>query len=1349
MPEHAPRNDAAFHRPPRAFPPPVPADQITIAPPPTLTERMGEGWMTALFPVIGSLGLFAFALVYKNTLFLYIACAMVALSLLFAVGLRWSQRRSGRKTARKQRRRYREYLASQESRLEHIARLQLASALRRHPDPQRLPAIGARRDHLWERRPGDADFLSVRAGRGAVRHAARPHVDLGHNPLAEYEPALLDEVRDSVDIWGTVADVPVAVALRAAPVLAVVGPQERAAACVRAMLVQLATWHAPSDLRLAVAHLGRAEQWDWCKWLPHVRTETTGGDGLLLPRIAVADGEAALSALLDEHVAPRLDQLRTLASVTARSGPAEIDAPRLVLVVEGLHPADPRARLALLREVLAHGRALRVALICTVEQPGDEPAETSARLRLAGAASRPATLEETGPAGYVQEGVAVDEVALDAAEAIARLLAPVRLQEHTAAGAVDPSDGLLGLLGLPSIDALDPRREWARRPRSLALRATIGAGSSGERLQLDLKQAAEGGMGPHGLIIGATGSGKSELLRTLVTSLALAHPPDELSFVFVDFKGGAAFADLEALPHTAGMITNLQSDLRLVDRMHAALHGEQERRQRMLREAGNVDDVIAYRRLRERDASLPPLPDLLVVIDEFGELLASRPDYIDLFVAIGRVGRSLGIHLLFSSQRFDEGRLRGLESHLRYRICLRTYSAVESKGVLGTPDAYILPPEPGLGYLKVDTSVYERFQATLVAEPRAARTTPGARRAVVVPFGGGGRTTAAELGPVPSKQAEPAAAPVVSPGTDDLRRIVGRLCDAWTAGPVHQVWSPPLEPLVALDAVATTPAFWQRAGSPAPAQISATVGTVDLPREQRTEPLVLDLAGTAGHLAVVGAPQSGKSTLLRTLVLDLARTHTPAELQVLAIDLGGGLLRGLGALPHVGAVAGKADRELVQRIIARARGELEAREAAFRRLGLDSMADVHARRVAGEEAPCGHLVLIVDGWAALRRDFQDLDYAIEELLGAGLTYGLHIVVSASRWAEMRPSVSDHLGSRLELRLNDPIESELGRHAADALPDGMPGRGLARGGLEFQAALPRLDAVGSVDDLGPALESAAAAIAACWNGPPAAPVLVLPPVVEPHELSSAGGVGVAIGVEEEGLATVALDLSGPDAHLLVLGDGESGRTNLLRAFVCGLDAGGAGGARVVLLDPRRTLADVAGLACVETYATTATGAAQAANTLAATARERAEAVESAGGGAVPGPPLYLVVDDYDLLAGPGGNPLAPLTAVLARGRDIGLHVVLARRVAGVTRASFEPFLQQLLELRTPGLLLSGDPAEGPLLDGHRAAPLPAGRARLVRRGKRAVLVQTVLAPPASQQPSGLVPRRLKLATGGMS
>jgi len=234
---------------------------------------------------------------------------------------------------------------------------------------------------------------------------------------------------------------------------------------------------------------------------------------------------------------------------------------------------------------------------------------------------------------------------------------------------------------------------------------------------VDLKEAALGGDGPHGMVIGATGSGKSELLRTVVTGLALSHPPDLLAFVLVDFKGGAAFAGLNELPHVAGMITNLADDLALVDRMHAALFGEMRRRQELLKQAGNLASVRDYHRRRSAGAPLQPLPYLLLIVDEFGELLASRPDFIDLFVAVGRLGRSLGMHLLLSSQQLEEGRLRGLEGHLSYRIALRTFSAQESRSVLGVPDAYELPPVPGSGYLKVGTRVYTRFRAAIVSQP--------------------------------------------------------------------------------------------------------------------------------------------------------------------------------------------------------------------------------------------------------------------------------------------------------------------------------------------------------------------------------------------------------------------------------------------------------------------------------------------------------------------------------------------------------------------------------------------------------------------------------------------------------
>jgi S-DNA-T family DNA segregation ATPase FtsK/SpoIIIE len=793
------------------------------------------------------------------------------------------------------------------------------------------------------------------------------------------------------------------------------------------------------------------------------------------------------------------------------------------------------------------------------------------------------------------------------------------------------------------------------------------------------------------------------------------------------------------LPHVAGTITNLQDDLAMVDRMHAALFGEQRRRQELLRAAGNLASIRDYHQLAADGEDLQPLPFLLVIVDEFSELLASRPEFIDLFVAIGRLGRSLGMHLLFASQRLDEGRLRGLESHLSYRIGLRTFSAAESRAVLGVPDAHELPAIPGSAYLKVDPAVFERFKAAMVSDPYRRRDAdqdrprPAPAASFPAQRRSGGGQTARTFAEHPDGEARSASVMDVA---------VARLAPA--APRVHQVWLPPLAPAIPLDRLLPVLEPGEAGGLLAPgwspgARLSVPLGVLDRPQDQLQVPLVADFAGATGHLAVVGSPQSGKSTLLRTLVASFILSHRPQEAQVYCVDLGGGALQAVAGAPHVASVTGRHDPERVRRVIGTVQALLDDREQLFLAKGIDSVQTFRALRdrdqLEGDDL--GDVFLVLDNWAAIRQEFEDLEPVVVDLAARGLGYGIHLVVAANRWLDIRPNLRDSIGGRVELRLADPLDSEIGRKEAANVPVGVPGRGLTLDRLHFQTALPRIDGQAGAAGLQEALEDLVGRVKAAWRGPTVRPVHVLPASLRYDELPTPAedaAPGVPIGVAETDLAPVHLDLCGADPHLVVFGDGESGKTTLLRSYVRGLTARQPPSrAKLLVVDYRRTLLEAVDDDHLAGYA----GAAPAATEMLA---ELHEVLERRLPGADltvdqlrsrswwTGPEVYVVVDDYDLVAAPSGNPLLALLDFLAQGRDVGVHLVLARRVGGAARALYEPVLQRVKELGSPGIILSGDPEEGPLLGPYRAMPRVPGRGLLVRRQHRSVLLQAPWLPP---------------------
>ncbi|GCE10536.1 type VII secretion protein EccCb [Tengunoibacter tsumagoiensis] len=1344
-----------FYRPARAYTEVLPSEQIVILAPPMLVPAQSgfANWMQFLMPVVGSMGSMVFMFAYRsNPLMIVAGVTMMICSIGGGIGMGIVRRSTQKRQTKQNSELYCSYLAQSRTRLRTIETRQRQVSTRLYPPYPQLAQQVHERLYLWERRPEDADFLDVRIGLGPVPLVSRVMVGVDPNPMVQYMPELKALADSLVNEYLYLDDMPASIALRNVGVLTICGERARTRSLLHAIICQILAFQSPEDVRcLAYFPVLATRQWSWLKWAPHVRRlrqikaeKKNAPDPLCL----LANSTEELRDLLQQQIKPELDRRRRLLEDREKSQQlklSDVTRPHIILAIDGFLPHGPLAQIVELDDILQDAARLGVTVICLVDEISHEPAQVHARLSISSVGRL--NYEELHLGGRRLESLLPDTIERRICEQIARSLAPLSLGEANAQQDLARDVRLLDLLKFPSADTLHARDSWKPRERADLLRVPLGVRADGEPLILDLKEAADKGMGPHGLVVGATGSGKSELLRTMIISLAVTHDPQMVNFVLIDFKGGASFADFAALPHVAGIITNLQGDLTLVDRVYNSLLGEQQRRQRMLHEAGNLDNIKQYQAKWRLTPDMEPMPHLVIIADEFAELIANRPDFLDLFVTMGRVGRSLGIHLLFATQRIEEGRIRGLEGHLRYRICLRTFSASESSSVLGKPDAYYLPSAPGIGYFKVDTDTYHMFKTALISLPFVPVREQASPLTRIRDFTATGKLVKHQ----PQVAISSIATAIMAEEPSDLHTemdvVIGRLAASQTlqqAQSVHQVWLPPLSKALPLYEVLDR---LEGRGTNAPfGLLNVPLGLLDLPLLQAQEPLWLDFSGSGGHLALVGAPQTGKSTFLRTLVTSFMLTHTPRDVQLYCIDLGGGLLRVFEAAPHVGVVCGKSDRDKVRRVIRQMRKIIEDREFLFREHSIDSMNTFRTRRQAGElsEIPFGDVFLIIDNFALFVQEF-DMETEIAELIANGLTYGVHIILATNRWAEIRTKLRDNIGTRLELRLNDPSDSEFGKATAQTIPVGVPGRGINKEKLQYQVALPLVESIATenlvqVGAAQQALEAFIERVRADWKGEVAPPIRLLPPLVKIQELpepSAEQPAGIPLGLEEFRLDPISIDLIGGGPHFMILGDSESGKTTLLRTWMRGIEQRYTPDqVKFAIIDYRKmlvdfvdskhlltyvynpqTLAECLGNFQVDLQKRMKTGADQPLNKLRTVQRWS-------------GRHYFLFIDDYDSLSNsPSTSPIGPLVDFLLSGRDIGFHVIIARRVGGMSRAAFESAIQRLREMGTAALVMSGDPQEGRIMHGIGATQLPAGRGYLVQPKQPPTLVQIAYSEPA--------------------
>ncbi|MED5801449.1 type VII secretion protein EccCa [Gordonia sp. Z-3] len=1349
-----------FVRRPRITPPRMPGGELNLQPPPDVPRVVPGNMLLKLLPVVmvvAVVGMIALMFVtggrniLSNPLFMMFPLMMLmSMFGMFAAGGRGGGKRAAE--LNEERKDYFRYLGQTRQQVLETVTAQRAAATWSHPDPTSLlDVIGTRR--MWERRPTDSDFARARIGLGTQRLATRlmpPET----GPLEDIEPVSMVALRRFSRTYSSVHRLPTTVSLRGFPAVNIEGARQETRDLVRAMIVELCAFHGPDHLHVAIITGDPAgEAWDWAKWLPHVGHPTlrdgVGAMRMIYPTLA--DFENSMATDLLER------------GRFSRSAPPTPGRAHLVVVLDDGHVAGD--------ERLINDAGMEGVTVLDLTAPPDGLAARRG-LQLV---VRNAKVSARSAAG-VEEIADMDSLSIPEAETLARRMARYRLATAAALAnleseATSSDPGLPALLGIHDATRFDPAVGWRGRTGRDRLRVPIGITPDGVPVDLDIKESAHGGMGPHGLCIGATGSGKSEFLRTLVLAMLATHSPSELNFVLVDFKGGATFLGLESAPHVAAIITNLEQELSMVDRMKDALSGEMNRRQELLRSAGNFANVSEYERARASGVRLEPLPALFIVVDEFSELLAQKPDFAELFVAIGRLGRSLHIHLLLASQRLEEGKLRGLDSHLSYRIGLKTFSANESRSVLGVPDAYHLPSVPGSGYLKCDSAEPVRFNTSYVSGPYHP---PLAADGVIddgpVYNGPRGRMKVFTALPVPlddgatsasvldQAQAlldeEPPAEPDTPSYDDPAAASVPTLLDTLVARmtghgpPAHEVWLKPLNESPTVDHLVGR-RDWSTPGGAG--NLRLAVGHVDRPYDQRRDMQVLDLTGAAGNVAVVGGPQSGKSTAVRTIIMSAAATHTPEQVQFYCLDFGGGSLSTIAGLPHVGSVASRGDMDAVRRTVAEVAAIVRNRELLFSRMGIESMRDYRARRAdwfagRGADDPLavdrhGDVFLVIDGIGVLRNELDFLEEQVTTIVSQGLSYGVHVIVTATRWAEVRPAVKDLMGSRIELKLGDAMDSEMGRRAAALVPHNRPGRGLTPDELHMLIALPRLDGVSVAETLPAGVQDAVDKLAAAYRGREAMAVRKLGAQIAQRDVDSlVADAGlelvanqVAVGVGELELAPVVLDFT-TQPHFMVFSDVEHGKTTLLRNIVGGLVRNSTPDeVKIVFVDYRRTMLGIIDSDHLGGYASSANKAGPMMTQLAEilTARLPPEDVtpqQLRDRSYYTGADVYLVVDDYDMVATASGNPLFPIVELAAHARDIGFHIILARRSGGVGRAMFDPLIGRLKDLSCDMLLMSGDRDEGYITGRVRMQQLIPGRGELVSRTRPQEMIQVGYVEP---------------------
>ena len=1020
------------------------------------------------------------------------------------------------------REKYGAYINDQKARIESVAKVQRDILTNENPTPEECFNIlfGLQRN-LWERMPSDRDFLDVRVGMGYENLCVNVKSRTDNNGFQMKSDEIRELSEQIIEETRIVDNIPARIPLSKRNTIGFVGNRSQTIRLVKNMLISLTTAHSFEDVRIVgIFDKHEQEQWEALKWLPHIWDDNKQN------RMLAFDSESAheICDMFNDLLKKRNEDLaQSSYSQKAIPNPyyififgskALVEKEDIMNNLFSNNPATGVTSLFLFNDMYLLPNDCR----CIVDV-------------------------DNGPCVYDRYEAnnkfyfTMDPPIINARwEYFARRMSAIDLDGFSTVAGLPNGISFLQGYGVESVEELNIINRWKSSEPYKSLAAPIGKMVGDETFFFDIHEKK---FGPHGLVAGTTGSGKSELLQTWILSMAVCYHPHDVSFVIIDYKGGGMANLLEPLPHVVGKITNISSN---ISRSLISLQSEIKRRYAVFEKYG-VNHIDKYQKLYKAGKADEPIPHLIIVSDEFAELKKEEPEFMSGLISAARVGRSIGIHLVLATQKPGGVVDDQIQSNSRFRLCLKVQDATDSREMIKRPDAAKLT-QAGRCYIRVGEDEYfDLFQSYWSGAPyfKSGEDKQHENQVRIVDISG------RRIKTVKEDKAKKTS------DMDELTAIVRYICSTTEQHNIKKLqgpWLPELPEELYLEDIQLSGAFNGEDWSTTPEWLSTPIGKFDAPVQQQQGLQHMNLA-TDGHYGIYGAPGTGKTTLLKTVVMSLASHYSPKDVNFYILDCGGWSMSVFQDLPHVGGVALDSEEEKFFKFEKLIMQEFENRKRKFLQNAVSSLKAY--REIVSPDMPA--IIIAIDNIVPIFDLYPDLENLFVTIAREGATYGIYMIYTANSTSGVRYKVLQNIRGAVAFELTDKGDyaTLVGRLDGKSLPK-TTGRAFFKGNppIEFQAAI---FAKGENDrEMMLNAKKLFAQMNSSWKGIRPQPIPVMPETVSADRLTSdyTSRTNIPVGIDCEDIRTSYIDLS-DNYSFLISGSIHSGKSKMLGDFTSMISA----------------------------------------------------------------------------------------------------------------------------------------------------------------------------------------------------